>query len=337
MEVNGDHHDISVDKKAIVTDRLQKRELERQEDIQRRKDEKDNSANAKESTRYFSDNFNIQRESVEGALATCNGNCSDKVILRERFDFVAQSYQKLQKFVADSVMFLPSYDLRQAQETLGKLQAQIQEKREQMLPKKKFAFSSRKKVEKDPQVMTNGAHKMIEKSDKLGIELAGCKIIGFQGVTLVKNSSDITGKDVAVANLNDCTLKLFGAPSTVHMKNLKNCTILCGPVSSSVFISDCEECVFVLACQQLRTHTTKNSSVYLHVTSRAIIEDCKDLDFAPYSLSYPGQNDHFDRSGIDKKRNNWNDVDDFNWLASDVRSPNWTIMEEDKRKNFLEE
>lgn len=337
MEVNGFHLVNSPDKKAIVTDRLLKREQERQEDIQRRKDEKDNTTNAKESSQYFSEHFNVQRESLEGALATCNGNCSDKIMLRERFDFVAVSYQKLQKFIADSVMFLPSYEVRQAQESMSKLQNQIQEKRDQLLPKKKFTFSSRKKVDKDPRVMTNGANKMTEKSDNLSFELAGCKIVGLQGVTIVKDSSEVSRKDVVVANLNDCTLKLFGAPSTVHMKNLKNCTILCGPVSSSVFISDCVNCVFVLACQQLRTHTTTDSSVYVHVTSRAIIEDCKNLEFAPYSLSYPSQNEHFDESRLDTHRNTWNDVDDFNWLASDARSPNWSIMEENKRKKFIEE
>ena len=70
--------------------------------------------------------------------------------------------------------------------------------------------------------------------------------------------------------------------------------VLCGPVSSSVFVEDCKDCVFVVACQQLRVHSTTNSQFYLHVTSRAIIEDCQKVSFAPYSWNYPDLEQHFE-------------------------------------------
>ena len=72
-----------------------------------------------------------------------------------------------------------------------------------------------------------------------------------------------------------------------------HCSILCGPVSSSVFIEDCKDCTFVVACQQLRVHGTVQSLFYLHVTSRAIIEDCQQVSFAPYNLTYPELEQHF--------------------------------------------
>ena len=75
-------------------------------------------------------------------------------------------------------------------------------------------------------------------------------------------------------------------------KSLHN-SILCGPVSSSVFIEDCKDCTFVVACQQLRVHGTVQSLFYLHVTSRAIIEDCRQVSFAPYNLTYPELEQHF--------------------------------------------
>ena len=32
--------------------------------------------------------------------------------------------------------------------------------------------------------------------------------------------------------------------------------------------------------------------------------------------------------------NNWDDVDDFNWLAADKASPNWSILPEAERETF---
>lgn len=40
----------------------------------------------------------------------------------------------------------------------------------------------------------------------------------------------------------------------------KDCRIVSGPVASSVFIRNCEDCVIVIACQQLRLRDCKNLS-----------------------------------------------------------------------------
>ena len=66
---------------------------------------------------------------------------------------------------------------------------------------------------------------------------------------------------------------------------------------------------------------------------QAIIEDCRSVGFAPYSLSYTQLDDDFLKSGLSKEINNWNDIDDFNWLSTEKRSPNWHIVEENCRKN----
>ena len=40
----------------------------------------------------------------------------------------------------------------------------------------------------------------------------------------------------------------------------KDCHIVTGPVASSVFIRNCQDCVVVVACQQLRLRDCKNLS-----------------------------------------------------------------------------
>jgi hypothetical protein len=99
-----------------------------------------------------------------------------------------------------------------------------------------------------------------------------------------------------------------------------------------VFVDGCVDCIFHLACQQLRIHNTKHCNFYLHVTSRAIIEDSTHVGFAPYSWKYENIELHFKTAGLDVNRNNWDLVDDFNWLASDKPSPNWHILKDSEKK-----
>jgi hypothetical protein len=117
---------------------------------------------------------------------------------------------------------------------------------------------------------------------------------------------------------------------------LVNVTLLCGPVRTSIFVENCINCDFVVACQQLRTHSTKQSNIYLHVTSKGIVEDCQSVGFAPYNLFYPNLDEDFSISKLDKEVNNWSQIDDFNWLVKDTPSPNWHILPEVHRKeNWL--
>lgn len=109
-------------------------------------------------------------------------------------------------------------------------------------------------------------------------------------------------------------------------------------------------------------HDTNDTTFYLHVTGKAIIEGCKDMRFAPYTWQYPGQADDYavgrirlreihssvntaygcdpgalphgpslQASGLNKERNSWNDVDDFHWLRNDEPSPNWAVLPEAER------
>jgi hypothetical protein len=152
-------------------------------------------------------------------------------------------------------------------------------------------------------------------------------------------SKEIESRDVIMNKLRNGTVlgkiivRILGSPGTLHITNMDNVTVLCGPVRTSIFVENCNDCDFVVACQQLRIHTTRQSNFYLHVTSKAIIEDCHSVGFAPYSLSYTQLDDDFLKSGLSKEINNWNDIDDFNWLSTEKRSPNWHIVEENSRKN----
>ncbi|XP_005093429.1 tubulin-specific chaperone C [Aplysia californica] len=317
---------------SLVTEKLQKREDERQEKL-RKKQAEDDSFKVQESLQIFLDTFNSERTKLENGLS--DSVAVDRVHLTEHFDQLSHHVTKLQRYVSESAMFLPPYELKTAQNVLMSLQGKIQEKRDEMLPKKKFAFKSNRKTEKKAAVpcavRSEETIKDSKSEDDLVIEHAACKFIGAFNETLRKEADEINKKDVALAGLTECTVLLCGAPSAIHINKLKNCKIFCGPVPGSIFIRECSNCTFVLACQQLRIHSTTESHFYIHVTSKAIIEDCNTVKFAPYNWSYEQLDKHYQATGLSKVRNNWDKVDDFNWLAADAHSPNWSILEEEKR------
>ena len=170
------------------------------------------------------------------------------------------------------------------------------------------------------------------------MEILSGSILGFRGVadqTLTLSSPEVNNKDITLSDLQNCKVTLYGAPSAVHINKLKNTSLLCGPVSGAIFIEDCVACNFALPCHQLRVHTTVDSNFYLHVTSRAIVEDCANVGFAPFNWEYEGLQEDFKKAGLDGAENNWHLVNDFNWLKTDEPSPNWYILNEDLRiKNW---
>eukprot|EP00730_Choanoeca_flexa_P007928 TRINITY_DN12415_c4_g2_i10.p3 TRINITY_DN12415_c4_g2~~TRINITY_DN12415_c4_g2_i10.p3 ORF type:complete len:137 (+),score=3.06 TRINITY_DN12415_c4_g2_i10:1039-1449(+) len=102
-------------------------------------------------------------------------------------------------------------------------------------------------------------------------------------------------------------------------------------LNRSLLIDGCNNCQFSIACQQLRVHNAYNSRFYIHVTSRAIIEDCDQLKFAPYNWKYDTLEADYKASGLDPSINHWAEINDFKWLDPKTPSPHWQIMPESER------
>jgi len=131
-------------------------------------------------------------------------------------------------------------------------------------------------------------------------------------------------------------VQVRGGPSTLHVTEMRDSTLLVGPTATSVFLEGCSGCLVAVSCQQMRIHSTSDTSVYLHTTARAVIEDCNTMRFAPYTWTYPGIEQDYLSTGLDRAVNNWRQVGDFNWLATDVPSPHWSLLEEGERRSLGE-
>uniref|UniRef100_A0A8C3X031 Tubulin-specific chaperone C n=1 Tax=Catagonus wagneri TaxID=51154 RepID=A0A8C3X031_9CETA len=320
--------------RSLVPERLQRREHERQLEVERRKQKRQNEEVEEEKSDFFAAAFARERSAVEELLEG-----GESV---ERLEEAAVRLQGLQKLINDSVLFLAAYDVRQAQEVFARLQAALVKRRQELQPEKRFAFKTRRKdvasaTKLDSVPGAPAAEGILASPPPLKEEEGFdsnwvCGFSSLQSQVLEKRADELHQRDVLLTQLSNCTIRLYGNPNTLRLTKARGCTLLCGPVSTSVFLEDCSDCVLAVACQQLRMHTTKDTRVFLLVTSRAIVEDCTRIQFAPYTWSYPGIDKDFQGSGLDRSKNNWNDVDDFNWLARDVASPNWSILPEEERR-----
>lgn len=306
-----------------------KRDNERKENLKKQKDFKELNSAHNETIDYFLEEFTTKCSEIENLLSISSN--IPVANLAEHFNSIFKDLSLLQKYVADSNLFVRTYDIKKCNDTLQNISEKAKELEEQLLPKKKFGFKNKSRLTDKTVQKEKGKDvpDFVGQSKKLQIN--DTNSIGFSkrsNEILYLVEEDISKKNVDVFDSNNCTIKILGFPSTLHLHGLKNCTVLCGPVSTSIFVSNCEDCVLVIACQQLRLHSSKQIKIYLHVTSRAIIEDCSEIQMAPYKLKYDKIEEHFEKSGLDISSNNWCSVDDFNWLKTNEQSPNWCLMSE---------
>ncbi|KAI1007569.1 hypothetical protein K3495_g659 [Podosphaera aphanis] len=105
--------------------------------------------------------------------------------------------------------------------------------------------------------------------------------------------------------------------------DVKSSLIIAGQVAGAAHITGVHESVIVVIARQVRLHDCTDVKIYLHCSSRPIIENCINIQFS----SLPKL---FITTAQELERNQWDQVDDFKWLKS-TPSPNWSTLPEDKR------
>lgn len=319
---------------AKKIDCLVKREQGRQLEIKKRKENKDCLLAENEKIEYFQKAYDEEHQVIANAINISNTIPAN--LLPDHFDNIYKNIMKLQKYVAASNIFLRVYDIQKSNQEIQELTNQAKDLEQKLLPKKKFGFKKKKQPTKSVETKENGVSK--DEVDFKHVSSFAKDFCGFKdrkAEHLMLKNNELFKKDVSAQNLNGCTVVFQGNPSTLHLSSLQDCTVLCGPVSTSVFVENCENCTLALACQQLRLHSSKKLNIYLHVTSKGILEDCTNISVAPYNFSYTSIDEDYKTSGLNVNVNNWDSLDDFNWLNIKERSPNWKVLEEENRtENF---
>lgn len=254
---------------------------------------------------------------------------------------VEKRLHELQLMVREVACHLPAANVRMVQQQFGALRARVDNVRERLRPRQRFAFRAGRQRPASGMGQREGDSTSAQPQAEAKGEAVNAALkstatdattVGFRdrsGETL--ELEGVEGKDVELDSLVDCEVSIRSCLATLFARRLRNCRIHCGPVTASVFVEGCEGCTVCVACQQLRVHDTRRCEFLVHIQARSIIEDSTELVFGPYDYVYEGDERDWQASRLNKAGvNNWALVDDFNWLAADRPSPNWRIVSQTK-------
>lgn len=291
------------------------------------------SAASFESTSSFLARFAESKRSIESQLAQCQ--TADPSQLKRKLDEISASISELEKLVAESSYFLPSYEVRSSLKTVADLKQSL----ENLIPKKKFSFKS--KAAKKSPIETPKLLEPEPEPKKSALESPHSLVLsstpGFRnnvGEVLVKDLRGLEIGEFTLADLESCEVRLLGTSRALFVHRLRDCRVYVGPVVGSVLIEEAENCTFVLASHQIRIHNARACDFYLRVRSRPIIEDCSGVRFAPFCLQYKGIEEDLREANLLEETENWSNVDDFKWLKA-LQSPNWSVLPEDERAGIV--
>lgn len=318
-------------KKDRKTALMISREKERQQNRENVLKFKANTNAEEEDRDLFRETFEKRVRDVEENLE--NMHPGDTKDLNKQLYDASAAIQELQNYLSNSTLFLPDYNVKGYQGTISKLVINLENTKTKLLPKKKFGFKAKPLL---TSISEMPALKPLKNTSTKTQNIDWTVQNKINEEVLLENDQ-VNNKDLTMSTLTNTLIIIKGYAGSLQLSNLKKCLIVCGPVARSVFADNCEDCTFTFGCQQLRLHSSKNCSLYMHVTCRAIIEDCVNISVAPFNYSYDNINIDFMKAGLDLEVNNWEDVADFNWLSTDKVSPNWRKLREDERITNFDE
>lgn len=277
----------------------------------------------------FDLSFKTKLKEINDLLINVENNCNET----KHFQEILQKINELQEFVNDSKTFLPAYNMKKCANEIKDITKCYEQMHEKVLPKKKFTFGKRP----TKSVVKANVEETFEPINKLKVYKEDYGFKNRSNETLKLTEDQTFSKDIALDVLLNCNVIICGTPSTVRVSSLSACKVF-ACASTSIFVENCKNTTFVCASQQLRIHDTVETDFYIYVTSSAIIENCKQLRFAPITLSKSTMiQKSFEMVNFDESTNNWKIINDFDWLSSYEPSPNWCEIPEEEQNQPLEE
>ena len=262
-------------RRVALEDRLRHRDNERLEALEAKRQAREETAADHENVAFFTRQFGAGAEAIAADIAEAQAGKVETARLGAHFEKINEAVQNLNKYLAESRLFLPTYDLRKSQEKIDALQETLSAARNSLMPRKKFGFKNKNKTKASTVAadVVKTTTTTLPENDQTVVERdEGDYVVKDRTKERLCISENLDKRVVGLFRLEDCDLLLRGSPSAMHVRDLRRCRVFVGPTSESIFLDRCQDCVFVLACQQLRIHTTYDTSFYIHVTSKAIIE-----------------------------------------------------------------
>lgn len=148
------------------------------------------------------------------------------------------------------------------------------------------------------------------------------RVTGLEGCVVDMSSS---GAAASAASSSPASPPPPPTFASLALRDISRSLVVTGRVAGAAHITGVRGSVLVVDARQVRMHGCADVTVYLWCGSHPIIEDCKGVRFAPLPDVYYRAWRGGDGGGGGTEENQWDQVDDFNWLKAEA-SPNWTRL-----------
>ena len=282
------------ERRAAIDEKLAATEQARQEAVDRRRQAAELNRDEAEDVDKFLEAFEEEVGVVQSGIEEGAALAGKPDQAGAHFDGLSQRAAALNERLSSAAMFLPSYQLRQRQQALTALTEEVAVARAKAVPKKKFAFSKRKKAAAKSAAVAAAPGPVPEPEPAAEPEAQpeefdpAYLITQRSGETLCKASGEIAAHDYAITDVSDCTIYLMDVIGALYIKRVKNCRIVCGPTRGSVHLDEVHSSSVSLAARQVRMHKSTECKLHIFCASDPIIEHCSSIGIGRYALEYDG-------------------------------------------------
>ncbi len=190
-------------------------------------------------------------------------------------------------------------------EAINGLKRKLEEVRKASAPPKKFAFKRINRPAPASEIPETKEQTVSSERDQADEDVkksalpppaqpaSGFRLASLDATHYVLQPSTI--EDVSIASLEAIKGSVVDVsiPSTIttsfatlKANNVQGSLLMCGTITGSAHVTGLQNSTLVISARQLRVHKSKNVVIYLHCSSRPIIEDCSEIRFAPLPATF---------------------------------------------------
>lgn len=213
---------------------------------------------------------------------------------------------RLNAEVQDAGPYLPPYDRKSCTEQIKRLSEDLEAARENISPRKKFAFSAAKNDSalsltdvaarhmNMPEISLPSSTASTPPSDRISsVESTFPPFIltHRQNAFIRMASSELRAPKALLSNLERCIIDIRMKPSpgsdikSVSATHIDKSLLLLGRIDGPVHLTGFHSSTIVVTCHQFRMHEANNCTVYVSCASTPVVEKCNNIRFAPYPPS----------------------------------------------------
>mmetsp|Transcript_59808 Transcript_59808/g.135318 ORF Transcript_59808/g.135318 Transcript_59808/m.135318 type:complete len:1220 (-) Transcript_59808:205-3864(-) len=141
-----------------------------------------------------------------------------------------------------------------------------------------------------------------------------------QRETIIRAPGALSGEQFCVEECVDCRIYALDHTTNVTVDKCSRCIVFIGPCESSIFVRDCVDCKFFIACQQFRARDLTRCKVWMFCSTEPVLEVSPGLQIGCLAVGYPELPEHLSKAGLSPWNNRWSEVHNFTpehrWVAA---------------------